>query len=351
MPALMERSGLTRRHLFVGSALVASATSSASVFAGGRVFADIVWGHPFTFYAPRSRGFTGQWPGGHAGIDYTPGAGTPIYAVADGEIYYSVPNHTNYGEVVFMRHADGMTSRYAHMLSGSRVGTLMWVPRGAYLGRVGNTGASYGAHLHIEVLRGNTALDPDPFVDRNGTAPLPGTDVPSLQHQEDDMRVIRHLATGHHFLIGPQFVHHLPDQAEAGHLAQMYNVGVNWRRGADGVIELSDPEYSAILQGLGIPLGTASSTISGGTWSTSNDALNAAQRAVKPNFYKHGGSSTTLWVYVLPSGDYVRIRDLATAQLWREIGGGAQSVTISASAIQRLIASLNAAGGRDVGTG
>jgi hypothetical protein len=349
-PALIGQGVLSRRHLFVGSALAASTATMASVFAGEAVFADGVWGHPFTFYSSRSRGFTGQWPSGHAGIDYNPGAGTPIHAVADGEIYYSVPNHTNYGEVIFMRHADGMTSRFAHMQAGSRVGVSAWVPRGTYLGRVGNTGASFGAHLHIEILRGDTALDPDPYVDQNRTAPLAGTSSTPL-HLEDDLRVIRNTATGQYFMVGQQFVRHIPSAAEAGNLAQVYNVGVTWRRGSDGVLGLSVGEYEAILRGLGIPLHKANATISGGTWSTSNDAVTVAQRAVKPHFYKQGGSGASLWVYVLPSGDFVRIRDLATAQVWKEIGGGSQSLTISADATQRLIASLMAAGGRDVGTG
>jgi hypothetical protein len=178
----------SRRNFVIASALGTIAAVVTEMFTGvANAEAAIVWGHPFTFYSSRSRGFTGQYSAGkHAGIDYTPGAGTPIHAVADGNIVYSVGDHPTYGQVVFVDHGGGYTSRYAHMQAGSRVSAGQFVTRGTYLGRVGNTGQSYGAHLHVEVLQGQTALDPDPLIDRNRTAPLAGTNTPEVDLQADE---------------------------------------------------------------------------------------------------------------------------------------------------------------------
>lgn len=65
-------------------------------------------------------------------------------------------------------------------------------------------------------------------------------------------------------------------------------------------------------------------------------------------FYKHGGlNSTTLWIFVHESGDFVRIRDAKTAQLYKELNGG-QATVLSTEAIRVLVEDLSAAGGRDL---
>lgn len=63
-------------------------------------------------------------------------------------------------------------------------------------------------------------------------------------------------------------------------------------------------------------------------------------------FFKHGGN-VLLWIYVMPNGDFVRIRDLKTAQLYKE-RAGRQSVTLSTEAIRLLVADLAESGGRDL---
>jgi hypothetical protein len=65
-------------------------------------------------------------------------------------------------------------------------------------------------------------------------------------------------------------------------------------------------------------------------------------------FFKHGGKNTTLWVFVHESGDFVRIRDEATALIYRELNGGKQSTTVSGEALRQKIADLSAVGGRDL---
>ena len=99
----------------------------------------------------------------HEGIDWTPGAGYPVAAIADG-VVVEAQQGGGLGVHVFIQHnidGDIITSGYAHMQRGSmglRVGDT--VSRGQIIGRVGNTGASTGAHLHFILERGSATFDP-----------------------------------------------------------------------------------------------------------------------------------------------------------------------------------------------
>lgn len=100
----------------------------------------------------------------HEGTDLTPGAGTPIGAVASGTVAVS-GWHSNYGQYVIIDHQiDGrkISSLYGHMQAGSSpldVGDT--VAAGTFVGLVGNTGISTGAHLHLEIrLDGTLPVDP-----------------------------------------------------------------------------------------------------------------------------------------------------------------------------------------------
>jgi hypothetical protein len=72
--------------------------------------------------------------------------------------------------------------------------------------------------------------------------------------------------------------------------------------------------------------------------------------AAGTNFYKHDDlpKGHNLWIYVTPSGDFVRIRDVATARLYKERNGGRLATPLSGDAIRSLVADLTAAGGRDL---
>ena len=103
----------------------------------------------------------------HRGVDWNPGAGYPIAAIADGVVteagtggelgvHASIQHNIN-GEIV--------TSIYGHMQRGSmslHVGDA--VGRGQVIGRVGNTGASTGAHLHFGLAHGADVFDPIPWM-------------------------------------------------------------------------------------------------------------------------------------------------------------------------------------------
>jgi murein DD-endopeptidase MepM/ murein hydrolase activator NlpD len=101
----------------------------------------------------------------HKGVDFVPGAGAPIYAIADGVVIQALEDTASgYGNHVMIQHminGQPVESLYAHMLSDSRavnVGDVVKV--GDFLGLVGNTGTSFGAHLHLEIHLNKVPVDP-----------------------------------------------------------------------------------------------------------------------------------------------------------------------------------------------
>lgn len=102
----------------------------------------------------------------HEGVDFDAAAGTPVHAIAAGIVVETNnPGWAALGIHVAIQHViDGqiITSAYGHMQVGSmtlKVGDVVTV--GEVVGRVGNTGASTGTHLHFEVrVGGTTPVDP-----------------------------------------------------------------------------------------------------------------------------------------------------------------------------------------------
>ncbi|MDP3393381.1 M23 family metallopeptidase [Sediminibacterium sp.] len=95
----------------------------------------------------------------HPGLDFTAPVGTPIYAAADGVVKDAGFNTGGYGNRVVVNHGFGYETLYAHMVRiKARVGTK--VKRGEVVGYVGSTGKSTGPHLHYEVHKNGTQLDP-----------------------------------------------------------------------------------------------------------------------------------------------------------------------------------------------
>ena len=106
----------------------------------------------------------------HEGLDFVPGAGTPIGAVADGTVTYAAFD-SNYGYHVIVDHninGQKVQSLYAHMLAGSiKVVVGQQVTVTQQLGEVGNTGHSTGAHLHLEIHLDGTPVDPFAWLKAN----------------------------------------------------------------------------------------------------------------------------------------------------------------------------------------
>ncbi len=109
------------------------------------------------FGAPRGGGRT------HDGLDFPVPYGTQVGAAGRGTTIYAAYNYGGYGNLVVIQHRLGYTTWYAHLSSiTSWVGEQ--VVGGTRIGYVGSTGYSTGPHLHFEVRRYDTPLDPVPML-------------------------------------------------------------------------------------------------------------------------------------------------------------------------------------------
>jgi murein DD-endopeptidase MepM/ murein hydrolase activator NlpD len=112
-----------------------------------------------------SSGFGGEVGRGerkHLGIDIPAPRGTSVLAAAGGTVV-AAEERGAYGNLVIVEHADGWSTRYAHL---DRIGvtTGETVRTGAPIGDVGSTGVASGPHLHFEVWQGEDVRDPAPLI-------------------------------------------------------------------------------------------------------------------------------------------------------------------------------------------
>lgn len=95
----------------------------------------------------------------HQGIDLRASTGTPVHATGDGVIKFSGRRANGYGKYVDVDHGYGYVTKYAH-LSKLNVKRGQKVKRGDIIGYSGNTGLSKGPHLHYEVLKDGSRINP-----------------------------------------------------------------------------------------------------------------------------------------------------------------------------------------------
>ena len=120
-----------------------------------------------TFIIPLDRytfssGFGHRWGRLHKGVDLAVGTGNPIHA-ADGGKVVRASYYGGYGYCVEIEHEPGVVTRYAHcsqiLVS---VGDLVY--QGQTIALVGNTGNSFGSHLHFEVLINGSPQNPVNYI-------------------------------------------------------------------------------------------------------------------------------------------------------------------------------------------
>lgn len=103
---------------------------------------------------------------GHKGMDIAGPWGTPIVAAADGQVIEANATDSwgySWGYYVLIYHNGTYSTRYAHM-SSVAVSTGQYVTAGTIIGYEGNTGNSFGAHLHFEVYENGTRVNPARFL-------------------------------------------------------------------------------------------------------------------------------------------------------------------------------------------
>ncbi len=105
----------------------------------------------------------------HKGLDFTPGKGSPVYAIMDG-VVSQVDNGREYGMHVIITHEyipeRVYTTVYAHLQVSNVTKRLQLdnnIKKGDLIGYVGNTGLSTGPHLHFEVRENGKHLNPAAF--------------------------------------------------------------------------------------------------------------------------------------------------------------------------------------------
>ena len=95
----------------------------------------------------------------HTGLDFGAGYGSRVGAAGRGRVSFAGWNSGGYGYLVVVDHRLGFESWYAH-LSRISVSRGQRVVGGSTIGRVGSTGRATGPHLHFEVRRFGTPIDP-----------------------------------------------------------------------------------------------------------------------------------------------------------------------------------------------
>lgn len=98
----------------------------------------------------------------HYGIDIEANKGVPIKAALGGQVIQAATD-PSYGNYIRIQHGDGIITAYAHC-SVLSVKTGQKVKQGDVIGKVGDTGAAIGPHLHFEVWKDGKALNPLNFI-------------------------------------------------------------------------------------------------------------------------------------------------------------------------------------------
>lgn len=123
--------------------------------------------------------------GTHNGIDLVkkPSSLDAVIAHSAGKVVAAATGKKNdknatgtasYGNYVKIDHGSGFETLYAHLASVAvKIGQT--VTKGAVIGEMGNTGHSFGAHLHFEVRQNGNRIDPTPYLNADLPKPDPYT--------------------------------------------------------------------------------------------------------------------------------------------------------------------------------
>lgn len=149
MDALLAVSGQLAARIQAAQARAAGSTPTAPPPPGG-----FIW--PVS--APITSPFGWRWGRMHEGLDLGAGEGTPIAAAAAGTVIVA-GWVGGYGNLVVIDHGGGIATAYGHQ-SSIAVSVGRQVTQGQTIGYVGNTGHSFGPHLHFEVRVNGQAVDP-----------------------------------------------------------------------------------------------------------------------------------------------------------------------------------------------
>ncbi|MFE6376957.1 transglycosylase SLT domain-containing protein, partial [Bacillus subtilis] len=106
----------------------------------------------------------------HKGVDFANGKqGDPVKALLGGKVQIAGYSKTA-GNWVVIQQDDGTVAKYMHMQKGLKVSAGDTVKSGQTIGKVGSTGNSTGAHLHLQIEQNGTPIDPQKYMEGVGTS-------------------------------------------------------------------------------------------------------------------------------------------------------------------------------------
>ncbi|WP_292836788.1 M23 family metallopeptidase [Microbacterium sp.] len=152
-------------------AIVGASASTTETTVGGAPAVNGDWGYPLAGDYSKGRGFgynpvigCGYCSTNHQGYDMAQGCGATIYAAGPGRVI-TAGTYQGYGNAVRIDHGNEIVTLYGHMQWDSlRVSVGQQVEAGTPIGAEGNTGKSFGCHLHFEVRKSGTPVPPEPFM-------------------------------------------------------------------------------------------------------------------------------------------------------------------------------------------
>lgn len=132
-----------------------------------------IWMLPLAEYTVSSP-YGYRWGRPHNGVDLAVPTGTPVMAMHSGTVAVS-RWEGGFGYLVVIDHGDGVQTYYGHN-SELVVAEGEQVEAGDVISLAGNTGFSFGPHVHLEVHIDDVAVDPVPWLQERGVDLLEGTD-------------------------------------------------------------------------------------------------------------------------------------------------------------------------------
>ncbi|CDJ99831.1 exported hypothetical protein [Microbacterium sp. C448] len=175
LAALLAVAFLLTPLIAVPFAVAGSIVSTTSAGSGAAPAVSGEWGFPLAGDYSKGRGFGYNPVQGcsycstdHQGYDMAQGCGATVYAAGPGEVI-TAGSYQGYGNAVRIDHGGEIVTLYGHMQWDSlRVTVGQAVTAGTPLGAEGNTGKSFGCHLHFEVRDSGTPVAPEPFMAARG---------------------------------------------------------------------------------------------------------------------------------------------------------------------------------------
>jgi murein DD-endopeptidase MepM/ murein hydrolase activator NlpD len=125
----------------------------------------------------------------HEGTDYSAAPGTPVMAAGDG-VVLRAGRAGGYGNLIELRHLNGITTRYGHLRGFARnIRRGVRVEQGQTIGYVGSTGLSSGPHLHYEFRMNGVAKD-SRRVKLGSGSPVAAADRTAFEQERDRLLAI-----------------------------------------------------------------------------------------------------------------------------------------------------------------